>query len=93
MESRFSDDIQDDLFGIEDTSWWFQYRARVIEQIAAGCPARPLRKRFSENIITRLLVAQWWKLPDIVLKENLHLFSAEMNESNLEKIERLCAKQ
>ena len=34
VESRFSDIAQDNLFEIEDTSWWFQYRARVIEQIA-----------------------------------------------------------
>lgn len=34
VESKFSDTEQDDLFGIEDTSWWFKYRARVIERIA-----------------------------------------------------------
>lgn len=34
VKSKFSDAAQDDLFGIEDTSWWFQYRARVIERIA-----------------------------------------------------------
>ena len=34
VESKFSNNAQDDLFEIEDTSWWFQYRARVVEQIA-----------------------------------------------------------
>lgn len=34
VESRFSDNTQDDLFQLEDTSWWFQYRAGVIERIA-----------------------------------------------------------
>lgn len=61
--------------------------------IVAGCPAKPIKKRFSEQTIARLLAAQWWKLSDAVLKENLHLFSEEMNESNLEEIERLCIKR
>lgn len=34
VESKFSDAVQDDIFEIEDTSWWFQYRARVIREIA-----------------------------------------------------------
>ena len=34
VASRFSDTAQNNLFCIEDTSWWFQYRADVIEQIA-----------------------------------------------------------
>lgn len=58
--------------------------------IVAGCPARPIKKRFSEEVIIRLLAAQWWKLPERILKENIHLFSQEMDESNLEVIERLC---
>jgi len=32
VESKFSDTAQDDLFKLEDTSWWFQYRANVIAQ-------------------------------------------------------------
>lgn len=31
--SKFSDLAQDNLFEIEDISWWFQYRARVIERV------------------------------------------------------------
>lgn len=33
-ESRFSDDVQDELFEIEDVSWWFKYRANVVYHIA-----------------------------------------------------------
>lgn len=34
VESKFSDADQENLFEIEDKSWWFPYRARVIEQLA-----------------------------------------------------------
>ena len=31
--------------------------------IVAGNPARVLRSRFSETIITRLIASKWWELP------------------------------
>ena len=34
VESKFSNTAQDNLFRIEDSSWWFQYRANVIGQLA-----------------------------------------------------------
>lgn len=34
VASKFSAEAQNDLFEIEDTSWWFQYRSQVICQIA-----------------------------------------------------------
>lgn len=34
VTSKFTAEAQDDLFEIEDTSWWFQYRSQVICQIA-----------------------------------------------------------
>ncbi len=37
--------------------------------IVAGCPAKILRYRFSENIIHKLLKLQWWNLPDEVIKQ------------------------
>ncbi len=32
--SKFSEEMQDSLFQLEDTSWWFQYRADVIASLA-----------------------------------------------------------
>lgn len=32
--------------------------------IVAGCPARIIRYRFSEDVIRRLLSSQWWNLTD-----------------------------
>lgn len=32
-DSSFSDEVQDRLYSLEDTSWWFRYRAEVIAKI------------------------------------------------------------
>ena len=34
-DTQFSSDVQNNLFEIEDKSWWFQYRAKVIESFAS----------------------------------------------------------
>jgi acetyltransferase-like isoleucine patch superfamily enzyme len=36
--------------------------------IVAGSPARPIRLRFDENIIRRLLESEWWNRDDDVLR-------------------------
>ncbi len=33
IATKFDDAIQDDLFKLEDSSWWFQYRADVIKEL------------------------------------------------------------
>lgn len=43
--------------------------------IVAGCPARPIKKRFTEDIINKLLDSQWWELPE----EQLSKISHEIN--------------
>ena len=39
--------------------------------IVGGVPAKPIRKRFSEEIISRLLKIKWWEWPDEKIKENI----------------------
>lgn len=34
VETKFTDDTQDSLYSIEDTSWWFIYRAELIKRVA-----------------------------------------------------------
>lgn len=53
--------------------------------IVAGVPARIVRYRFSEEIIARLEVMQWWNLSDEVLKSNIALFQSEDND--IEKLQ------
>ncbi len=55
--------------------------------IVAGVPARVIRYRFSQEIIDRLEVLQWWNLPEDVLKKNIPLFQSD--QIDLEKIERI----
>jgi chloramphenicol O-acetyltransferase type B len=45
--------------------------------IVGGVPARPIRKRFNEEIIARLLEIKWWEWPPDVLKENAVLFRSD----------------
>lgn len=42
--TRFTDKQQNDLFEKEDSSWWFQYRAKVISKIAS--------QYFDKNVLT-----------------------------------------
>ena len=37
--------------------------------IVAGNPAKIIRKRFSEDIVERLLKSEWWNLPSDVLEK------------------------
>lgn len=39
--------------------------------IVGGVPAKPIRKRFSDEIIARLLEIKWWDWPDEKIKEDI----------------------
>lgn len=39
--------------------------------IVGGVPAKPIRKRFSDEVISQLLVIKWWDWPDEKIKENI----------------------
>lgn len=39
--------------------------------IAAGVPARPIRKRFDDDTISNLIKIKWWNLPDEIITENI----------------------
>lgn len=45
--------------------------------IVGGVPAKILRYRFPTEIIDRLLVIQWWNMPESELKRNLLLFQKQ----------------
>lgn len=40
--------------------------------IVAGNPAREIRKRFSEDIIEKLLKMAWWKWPEKVIEDRIN---------------------
>lgn len=39
--------------------------------IVGGVPAKPIRKRFSDEVISRLLEIKWWEWLDEKIKENI----------------------
>ncbi|MFN4192195.1 MAG: chloramphenicol acetyltransferase [Tabrizicola sp.] len=53
--------------------------------IVAGCPARPLRSRFSPEVIDRLLALAWWDWPHERLRAALEDFRSLRAEEFLEK--------
>ena len=59
--------------------------------IVGGVPARPIKKRFSDDVIARLLASEWWELPADVIRENYAIFNARPDEAGLKKLEALSA--
>ena len=57
--------------------------------VAAGVPARPLRRRFAEPVAARLLQSRWWELPAAVIRENYALFNARPTDASLDALEAL----
>ena len=49
--------------------------------IVGGIPAKPIRKRFSDDIINELLSMRWWDLPpEKLLPQILYLQSGNLEE-------------
>lgn len=55
--------------------------------IVAGCPATPIRARFSDTVIERLLALAWWDWDHAALRAALMDFRAMKAEAFLEKYE------
>ena len=49
--------------------------------IAAGNPARVIRKRFSEETIGQLLLIKWWDWPDEKIKRNIGFFATDLSSA------------
>ena len=55
--------------------------------IVGGVPARPIRRRFSDDVISRLLELKWWDWPaDKIAKCMTYIQSGDLLE--LEEMER-----
>lgn len=50
--------------------------------IVAGVPAKPLKKRFSEKVISEIEELQWWNLPEAELAKIKPLFFKNLEEVN-----------
>lgn len=49
--------------------------------IAAGVPAKAIRKRFPDDIIELLLEIKWWDWPEDRIKRNREFFTTNLNEA------------
>ncbi len=57
--------------------------------IAVGNPAKVIKYRFHEEIISQLVELQWWDLPLDVISENARLFSENPTHTTLSQIRHL----
>jgi acetyltransferase-like isoleucine patch superfamily enzyme len=57
--------------------------------IVGGVPAKPLKYRFEESIIERLIDIKWWEQPieSLIEKNILELFKCELTHESLSEIE------
>lgn len=55
--------------------------------IVGGIPCKPIKKRFDDKTIERLLKSEWWNLPEDVLKQYSEILFSRNVEDFLNKIE------
>ena len=51
--------------------------------VVAGSPARPIRKRFDDKTIEKLLELKWWDLPDAIVAKLVPLL---IDEKDINKV-------
>lgn len=44
--------------------------------IVGGIPGRPIKKRFSDDVISKLLELQWWNWPESKIKQNIAMIQS-----------------
>lgn len=54
--------------------------------IVAGVPAKPIGSRCSKDLVKKMLELQWWNLPESAIRENIQLFSEELNDDTVDKL-------
>lgn len=57
--------------------------------IVVGNPAKEIKKRFSEQIISELIDIKWWDFPIEVLADNLDILSGEVDEDSIKELKKL----
>ena len=60
---------------------------RILERlepftIVAGVPAKPVRKRFADEVIEELLVLAWWDWPEERLRASRALFEKDLTDAD-----------
>src|ERR1700686_1870992 len=55
--------------------------------VVMGVPARAVRLRYDEALVTRLSALSWWYWPTEVLRKHVSLFQAPLTENIVEELE------
>ena len=55
--------------------------------IVAGCPARLIRKRFSDPMIAKLLAIRWWDWAETRILRNQEFFNADLSTLDAEQVD------
>ena len=55
--------------------------------VVAGIPAKPIKNRFDDETICRLLKIKWWDFPENVIQDNFKLLNSKIDNDVLEKLE------
>ena len=58
--------------------------------IVGGVPAKIIRYRFSENLITKLVSLKWWNLSEDILKEKIEVFQSMPSEDSIISLSNFC---
>jgi virginiamycin A acetyltransferase len=57
--------------------------------VVAGCPAREIRRRFSESMIVKLLAIRWWDWEESRILRNKEFFNADLSVLEAERVDEL----
>jgi len=54
--------------------------------IVGGVPAKIIRYRFNDLIISKLERIRWWDLPEVMLKKNISIFTGELEPDKIDEL-------
>lgn len=57
--------------------------------IVGGVPAKVIGRRCSKWIAEKMVTIRWWDFPYDVIKNNLHLLSADLTEDTIKSLEKI----
>ncbi len=57
--------------------------------VVAGVPAKIIKYRFSDEIISDLLKLKWWNWDRKIIKEHIHLFQNEVTLDTIKKLKKI----
>lgn len=57
--------------------------------ICVGCPCKPIKLRFSQDIINYLLEIQWWNWDKLKIEKNKEFFMSNLSSTNINTLKNI----